>query len=232
MSEKESDTENVKQSRRIKDLTPAEFAAFLNRIVPQLFASGAVAFPAGRGVSARLKSWLPDFTKLTTSVLPKLHLPTADDLLPKTVALASEGWFYDPEMAYSDFQNANEALVHGYVVEADEIMREHFSLRAHEIEQRLAEQYPARASILAQAFTAHQGGQHALSVLSFLAQADGICLETRGGHFFLRDKKKNVRRKIQRHRERRLPTSSVRVAKRGTASRLLLSKLTCQYLKA
>jgi hypothetical protein len=103
-------------------------------------------------------------------------------------ALAKDGWFFDPDTPMSDFREAAAALTRGQPQVAEEIMTAHFARREQEIEQRLLDRLPKRAPIVSSGFTAHRRADYALSVLAFLSQADGVCAELRGGHFFLRER--------------------------------------------
>ncbi|MBI3777868.1 MAG: hypothetical protein HY274_02975 [Gammaproteobacteria bacterium] len=104
------------------------------------------------------------------------------------VALANRGWFLDPEIAWHILVQAASAIDEGTLDEADAMMVAHFENRLADIESKLSAALPHRASKFKSAFAAHRRGEYDLSILAFMAQADGICAELRGGHFFLKDR--------------------------------------------
>lgn len=104
------------------------------------------------------------------------------------VALANRGWFLDPEIAWHVLVRTALAIDEGKLDEADAVMGAHFEGRLNDIEAKLAAALPHRASKFKSAFSAHRRGDYDLSILAFMAQADGVCAELRGGHFFLKDR--------------------------------------------
>lgn len=104
------------------------------------------------------------------------------------VALANRGWFLDPEIAWHVLVHAASAIDEGKFDEADAMMSAHFEGRLADIEGKLSAALPHRASKFKSAFAAHRRGEYDLSILAFMAQADGVCAELRGGHFFLKDR--------------------------------------------
>ncbi|SDM44170.1 hypothetical protein [Polaromonas sp. JS666] len=113
-------------------------------------------------------------------------LPAA--LQEAVFTLMHRGWFFDPNMPLSQWWVIHNMIVLGNVVEADQLMAEHFESRLDEIEDELSSALPHRASKFKSGFAAHRRGEYDLSILAFLSQADGVCKELRGGHFFLVDK--------------------------------------------
>lgn len=135
-------------------------------LAPALKALGSMALLAGEAVSK----------------LPAQFQQTV-------VGLANEGWFLDPELAWHDLVESYKAIAAGDVAAAESIMVRHFESRLDGIEAKLSAVLPHRASKFKAAFSAHRRGEYDLSILAFMAQADGACAELRGGHFFLRDRK-------------------------------------------
>jgi hypothetical protein len=135
-------------------------------LAPALKALGSMALLAGEAVSK----------------LPAQFQQTV-------VGLANEGWFLDPELAWHDLVESYKAIAAGDVAAAESIMVRHFESRLDGIEAKLSAALPHRASKFKAAFSAHRRGEYDLSILAFMAQADGACAELRGGHFFLRDRK-------------------------------------------
>ncbi len=104
-------------------------------------------------------------------------------------ALADRGWFYDPHMYLQRVWLAKNLIESGRADEAEAIMAEHFEDRLADIEAKLVAALPKRASKFKSAFAAHRRGEYDLSILAFIAQADGVSAELRGGYFFLTDRK-------------------------------------------
>lgn len=104
------------------------------------------------------------------------------------LALANRGWFFDPEMTLPDMWRAKALIESGKADHADSFMAAHFEGRMDEIEVELAAALPHRAPKFKSAFAAHRRGEYDLSILAFMAQADGVCAELRGGYFFLKNR--------------------------------------------
>lgn len=90
------------------------------------------------------------------------------------------------EMPLSVPMEFQKALEEGAIQEAEEFFVSHFEERLDEIETYLITGFPHRARILGSAFRAHRNKDFDLSVPVFLAQADGICNELTGHHYFLK----------------------------------------------
>jgi hypothetical protein len=115
-----------------------------------------------------------------------LRIPV--ELRASVVELANRGWFFDPNMALTDMWQAKTKIESDQAGEADAFMAAHFEGRVDEIEAQLSAALPHRARMFASGFAAHRRGEYNLSILMFIAQADGVCAELRGGHFFLKDR--------------------------------------------
>lgn len=90
--------------------------------------------------------------------------------------LGEEGWFLHPDMPF-DFLFKIAHLLIEDPNDASKWLCDFFRERLNNIEQELIEAYPHRKRLLCDAFGAHQEGKYSLSVLVFLAQADGIFSE-------------------------------------------------------
>ena len=104
------------------------------------------------------------------------------------VALANRGWFLDPEIAWQILVESTSAIDKGKLDAADAMMAAHFESRLGDIEAKLSAALHHRAPKFKSAFAAHRRCDYDLSILAFMAQADGVCAELRGGHFFLKDR--------------------------------------------
>jgi len=115
-----------------------------------------------------------------------LRLPA--ELRTSVLSLANRGWFFDPNMPLQSMWHTKALIESGKHEEADAYMAAHFEARLDDIEAQLASALPARASKFKSAFAAHRRGEYDLSILAFMAQADGVCAQLRGGHFFLKNR--------------------------------------------
>jgi hypothetical protein len=110
------------------------------------------------------------------------------ELRTSVLHLAHRGWFFDPHMPLQNMWHTKALIESGKPEEADAYMAAHFEARLDQIEGELAAALPARAPKFKSAFAAHRRGEFDLSILAFMAQADGVCAELRGGHFFLKNR--------------------------------------------
>lgn len=104
------------------------------------------------------------------------------------LALAARGWFFDHRASLAHYWHAHGLMQTGDVAGADEWMARHFETRLEGIEKDLCERLPHRAAKIRTALAAHRREEFDLAILALLAQADGVCKELRGGHFFLVDR--------------------------------------------
>lgn len=116
-----------------------------------------------------------------------LRIPA--ELRASVVELANRGWFFDPSMPLSSMWQTKALIGEGKAGQADAFMAAHFEKRLDEIEAQLTSALPERARFFNAGFEAHRRGEFSVSILMFIAQADGVCAELRGGHFFLKDRK-------------------------------------------
>lgn len=121
---------------------------------------------------------------LMSDVLSRLP----DYMLETVLSLANRGWFFDPEMKFLEMSKAKTLIASGDLKGADAFMANHFEAKLDSIEEKLISVLPHRARFFRSGFAAHRRGEFDLSILSFISQADGVCNELRGGHFFLMDR--------------------------------------------
>lgn len=100
------------------------------------------------------------------------------------VALAEAGWYLDPEMDMHDIVHFKEDLENGTVKEVNDELAFHFLSSLDRIEEALCADHPARAHLIKEAFAAHREGRYSLSIPALFAQADGICYDLTGSHYF------------------------------------------------
>lgn len=130
--------------------------------------------------------FLISFQEAAKGVAPflvKLH--QAIEQLPQRTkdeleALATHGWYIDPDMPCSASTELAALFLDGKSGEGDLLLEQYFDENAGSIETRLLGVFPSREPILSEAFDAHRRGMYALSVPVFLAQADGVCKERLG----------------------------------------------------
>lgn len=120
--------------------------------------------------------------------LGEAMLKVPAELRASVLHLAHRGWFFDPHMPLQNMWTTKALIESGKTDEADAYMASHFEKRLDEIEDELAVALPARAPKFKSAFAAHRRGEYDLSILAFMAQADGVSAELRGGHFFLKNR--------------------------------------------
>jgi hypothetical protein len=95
--------------------------------------------------------------------------------------LALYGWYISVwHTPLADIPPLVSLLKSGKTKEADRRLCRHFNDLSGEIESDLSKRFPARAIILKKAFDAHRRRDFELSIPVFLAQADGIMIETLG----------------------------------------------------
>lgn len=100
------------------------------------------------------------------------------------VALASAGWYLDPEMSIADIIHFKEDLENRTVEEVNDELVQHFRSSLDRIEASLCDDHPTRAPLIKEAFAAHREGRYSLSIPALFAQADGICLDMTGYQIF------------------------------------------------
>jgi hypothetical protein len=94
--------------------------------------------------------------------------------------LAQHGWFIAPwlEIAMADVHRLAMLFKNGHNTAANRGLCAFFNEALGDIEVELSKRFPLRATILEKAFTAHRRGDFELSIPVFLAQADGIMIDT------------------------------------------------------
>lgn len=103
------------------------------------------------------------------------------------VALATAGWYLDPEMAAADIVHFKEDLETDTTEEVNDELALHFRSSLDRIEDTLCAGHPARARLISDAFAAHRDGKYSLSIPALFAQADGICYDLTGCQIFTKN---------------------------------------------
>ncbi|MGC1176166.1 hypothetical protein [Polaromonas sp.] len=144
----------------------------------------------GKGIQTVVASIRPVASFIGSALvgLGRIMEQLPEQLQKAVLALSARGWFFDQEATLADYWKAQAFIASGDTAAADALMSAHFESRIDEIEAALCERLPHRADKFRNALAAHRRGEFDLSVLAFLAQADGVCKELRGGHFFLMDR--------------------------------------------
>jgi hypothetical protein len=183
----------VSQHRKFAlQLTPEQHEA-LGKIIRELALDPGVqeTFRSiGRGIQ-QLVAKIPPlamFIGKTLLGVAEIMAKLPEQLQRVVLALASRGWFFDHEADLAGYWRAEALIRDGDAVGADALMASHFASRCDAIEDALCVRLPHRAKKIRNAFGAHRRGEFDLSILALLAQADGVCKELRGGHFFLMDR--------------------------------------------
>lgn len=121
-----------------------------------------------------------------------------ENLQVALLQMANEGWYLDLEvMSLQEAVEIATAYRDGKDQEIESRMVEHFRHRLPQIEETLIQLLPAREQIIRQGFEAHRQSLYFASVPTFLAQADGVCLELLGEHFFMAPKAKKGESKVK-----------------------------------
>ncbi len=115
---------------------------------------------------------------------------SAEDLQALWKTLAEHGWFPHPSVLFGaellvDRISKDSATV-------DHLLIDLFRDDLPSIESELVDLYPNRRRLLSQGFEAHRQGQYCLSILMFLAQADGIAYEKHSKSVFSKKERKTL----------------------------------------
>lgn len=106
------------------------------------------------------------------------------------IVLGNEGWFFDPNMTLAELHDFQLRIESGKVNEVNSDLIDYYQSSINRIEDNILTLFPSRSPVLTSAFKAHRNGEYNLSVPIFLVQADGICRELIGYHFFKRKNRK------------------------------------------
>lgn len=178
---------------RAKSLTPEQIAVLTDMLRTFAADPGVQAMfrNIGQGIQRLLEAVKPFAGFIGTLLLKagELMARLPEQLQVTVLALAARGWFFDHRADWADYFKATNWIQAGDVASADALMVQHFEKRLDGIESDLCARLPHRASKIRNALAAHRRGEFDLAVPALLAQADGICKELRGGHFFMVDRK-------------------------------------------
>lgn len=142
---------------------------------------GTVSQPLFR-IRSLLQSFHPSLSSLTQ--LSDFWSNYPAHVKENLLALATAGWYLDPEMSIADIVHFKEDLETGTVEELNEEMAQHFRDSLDRIEESLCDDHPKRAHLISEAFAAHRDGKYGLSITALFAQADGICHDLTGYQIF------------------------------------------------
>lgn len=98
--------------------------------------------------------------------------------------LADRSWFLDADIPITGPCTLLDSLDRGKEQEVEDELADYYRGRVDAIERELVQAYPHRRVALEAAFRAHRQGEYNLSIPVFLAQADGISLDTYSAHYF------------------------------------------------
>lgn len=186
-----------KTATHMADLaTHARLPALPDRFAEQMKALLEPIQKAGQAWEEALRSFEARTSLRWASVLEDINRQLAEwpgELRAQLDVLLEKGWFLDPEMPLPKSGELAAAFLEGQEDEAQQWLMDYFSGRLDAIEQSLAKRHPARAPVLAQAFTAHRQGLYCLSVPVFLTQAEGIVRDRHDGRqLFSKRAKQNL----------------------------------------
>jgi hypothetical protein len=102
--------------------------------------------------------------------------------------LGEHGWYFDSRLSILEIQDLVDALYDGNVEEAENSLIKHFENNINEIEEDISKKFTLRETLIKAAFSAYRRQEYDLAIPVLLAQADGICKETTGKYFFMKEK--------------------------------------------
>ena len=109
--------------------------------------------------------------------------------LPHLLALmVTNSWYPDFHIPMADSRALEKRAIAGDFAAIQTHLIDYFRHNATDIEQRICEQYPHRAVVVSEAFSAYRESRYILAIPVFLAQADGISEELLTKHFFTSSK--------------------------------------------
>ena len=114
-----------------------------------------------------------------------------EELKTHWTTLAEYGWFPDPSLLLGAKLFA-ERIGNDTGV-AEQLLADLFRRKLPSIENELVELYPQRRHLLSEGFEAHRQEKYGLSILMFLAQADGIIYDQYSKGVFSKPERKNLR---------------------------------------
>lgn len=103
------------------------------------------------------------------------------------LALGNRAWWFDLNMSFSTLGRLKRDIAADATAQVDEHLAGYFDDRLSLIESELTARHPHRSHIVSAAFAAHRNGEYVLSIPALFAQVDGICFDTAGQCFFLKN---------------------------------------------
>ena len=105
--------------------------------------------------------------------------------LPHLLTLmVTHSWYPDFDIPIADSRALESRAIVGDFPAIQDYLMDYYRHNVTDIERRVCERYPNRATVLAEAFSAYRDGRYILAIPVFLAQADGISEELLSKHFF------------------------------------------------
>lgn len=129
---------------------------------------------------------------IDTLVLPNLEeFRRGFETLPSRtkaalLVLGNNGWYLDFSMPIPDVWRLQEVFEGESPEEAEVWLCNYYEQELERIKADLLRRHPDRKRILEAAFSAHVRGEYELSIPVFIAQADGLCKQAAGSHYFIR----------------------------------------------
>ena len=113
------------------------------------------------------------------------HNNLKPEISKNLILIGNKGWFIDIAMPFETIDSLGEELNAGNENEVDDFLITYYEEKLLTIEQSIIEKFPTRKHIIQNAMNSHRREEYTLSILSFFAQADGICNEITGHSLFM-----------------------------------------------
>ena len=164
--------------------TPEEVSAFLNS---SEFVGGLKKY-----LVSLLEEHQTENSPVLESIAAMLRRLTAspEDLQALWKTLAGHGWFPHPSMFFGAELLGDRISKDSAAVE--QLLIDLFRNELPSIESELVDLYCSRRHLLSKGFEAHRQGQYCLSILMFLAQADGIAYDKHSKGVFSKTERKTL----------------------------------------
>ena len=146
--------------------------------------------PVLKSIAATLDSMARAIPPDVSESMLRVLTDPPEDLKAIWKTLAEYGWFPHPSMLLGAKLLGDRISKDSPAVEQSiiDLFRNDLPL----IESELVDLYPNRRHLLSKGFEAHRQGQYCLSILMFLAQADGIAYDKRSKNVFIKTERKTL----------------------------------------
>lgn len=136
-------------------------------------------------------SWMANQEQIKRVFKPLIDAQNTLRNLPEHIqssimVLAQNGWYLDMSETPRFLHKIANEINNDNLENVDELLCEYYTNRIEEIEIKVKNKLPKRASIFESVFKAHREEVFELTVPVFLIQIDGICKELANGYFFMR----------------------------------------------